>query len=156
MSEIKLGGRLFRKLKNGEKIEQEEYEAISDLLKIQEANLKKDEDLKKDVSDEKVDEKTSEQEAQPQEVKKDETVSVPEVKEDLENADAKLNKESEDELRLTEADILRNKLRISEEKQKELERKLKEVEQLGSAEFGEKSKPIPAGKSTMIGTDRVR
>lgn len=150
MSEIKLGGRLFRKLKNGEKIEQEEYEAISDLLKIQEANLKKD------VSDEKVDEETSEQETQLQEVKKDETVSVPEVKEDLENADAKLNKESEDELRLTESDILRNKLRISEEKQKELERKLKEVEQLGSAEFGEKSKPIPAGKSTMIGTDRVR
>lgn len=143
MSEVKLGGRLFRKLKNGEKIEKEEFEAISDLLKIQEANLK-------------VEEKTEIKE-EPEIKEKLEVKEEPKKEEiNLENADANLNKESEDELRLTEADILKNKLRISEEKQKELERKLKEVEQLGSTEFGEKSKPISNGQPMREGINRVR
>lgn len=144
MSDVKLNGRLFRKLKNGEKIEKEELAAISDLLKLQEIE-NQPENVVEPIP----------QEPAKVEEKKEEVVAENKIEEKLESVDANSKKE-DDELLLTEADILRNKLRVSEEKQRELERKIKEVEQLGNSEFGERSKPMSSVKSGLEGINRLR
>lgn len=124
--EVKLDGKLFRKLKSGEKLEQGELDAVKDLIKLQDEPAKQEE---KAEEPEKAEPEKAEAETKPT---VEEKSAVAEKSEISEKGDAETK---EPDLVLTELEILRNKIRVQDAELAKYKKSLK------SGDIGVTSQP---------------